>query len=77
MSTTDEIIEYVANPANLNWVDAARKEITELEVSAAADPKVFFGNRPRGMGKGLERVKTLAPVLKELAQALNKLDRVL
>jgi hypothetical protein len=60
-----------------NWVDDAKQEVTALQAAKAADPKVFFGNRVRGMGEGLARVKALRKPAADIAAALADLDRVL
>ena len=60
-----------------NWVDEANKEIRELQAAAKADPKRFFGNRVRGMGDGLTRVRALLFASKNIEQALGQLQRVL
>lgn len=60
-----------------NWVEQANKEIAELQEAAKADPKTFFGNRVRGMGDGLTRVRALLYASKNIEQALGQLNRVL
>ena len=73
-----DVIELHPKPAaTLSWVELAGKEITELQAAAKADPKAFFGNRQRGMGDGLARVKALLPAVKNFEQALSALNRVL
>lgn len=73
-----EVIElHTPKPAVLTWVEQAGAEITALQAAAKAGPKVFFGNRVRGMGAGLARVHALLPAVKNLEQALGQLNRVL
>lgn len=76
MNSLAEIQEQVAS-APKSWVQIANEEIAELQESAKADPKTFFGNRVRGMGAGLSRVKALLYASKNIEQALSQLNRVL
>ena len=77
MTATNDVIEHRPQPAALSWVDAAKREIDALQEAAKADPKTFFGNRVRGMGDGLTRVKALLYAAKDIEQALSQLNRVL
>jgi hypothetical protein len=78
VAETNDVIELRPKPAAaLSWVEQAAKEVVELEAAAKADPKTFHGNRVRGMGAGLARVKALLPAVKKLEQALAQLDRLL
>lgn len=77
MAETNDVIEIYRKPAPaLSWIEQAGKEITALQ-EAAKDPKTFYGNRVRGMGAGLARVKALLPAVKNLEQALSAINRVL
>lgn len=60
-----------------NWIEQATAEVVTLQAAAKENPKEFFGNRVRGMGEGLQRVKALLPAAKKLQQSLSDLDRVL
>jgi hypothetical protein len=60
-----------------NWVEEATAEVEALKTAAKADPKTFFGNRVRGMGDGLSRVRALLFASKDIEQALSQLNRVL
>lgn len=60
-----------------NWVEDANREVVELQAAAKDSPKDFFGNRQRGMGAGLARVKALRTTANNIKQALDALDRVL
>lgn len=77
MSKSAHVLELKHEPAPLSWVEQAAKEITELQEAAKADPKAFFGNRSRGAGDGLTRVKALLPVVKNIEQGLSALNRIL
>jgi hypothetical protein len=74
---TGEMLKRVGAPAPLSWVEQANNEIAELQAAAVADPKAFFGNRVRGMGEGLTRVKALLYASKNIDAALVQLNRVL
>lgn len=60
-----------------DWTERASAEIAKLQAAAADHPKEFYGNRARGMGTGLSRVKALHSAVKNLEQALGQLNRVL
>lgn len=75
MSRTIELVKEQKPKATPDWVAAANAEIAELQAAAAADPKAFFGNRVRGMGDGLTRVRALLYASKNIEQALGQLNR--
>ena len=74
---TGEMLEAARPKPAPSWVEMANKEIRELQAAAKDDPKGFFGNRVRGMGDGLSRVKALLGSAKSIERALSDLNRVL
>jgi hypothetical protein len=72
---TSRALKLERDPAPLSWLEQANKEIAGLQEAAKADPKLFYGNRQRGMGEGLARVTALLRASKSITQALNGLDR--
>ena len=75
MTIRPHLLKIDHEPKPLTWVEQANNEIAELQQAAKADPKAFFGNRVRGMGDGLTRVRALLYASKNIEQALGQLNR--